>query len=549
MALSGATAGPRRAFRALLAAHLQTAWNRSAREMGRQGAWVMGLVTALTGLLAAGPLFLGMGLLGWLLGSRLDQPLAPALLGGGLALIGLGGGFFGGVAGGARQLSWESYRAYPLRLRTLYLAELVAGLGDPLPLILGLALLGLLAGVGVGSPSVLPLIPLVLLETLGLLLALQLLVGGLAEALVKRLRLAFTLLAILAWVGSTLATARLPQRPRGSSPVRTRADQRAQRDLARRAQLEALTQRAGKFLAALPTQGPAQSLVRAREGRWGESLALHAYPLAALALLMVLGARLVARESRVEAKVQATGGSRRLWSFRHPAEGIGRLHFRTLMASHLGKFAFLMPLMTLVLLKGPFAQFRGQSLWAVPAAFAYLSLVGNNVVLNQFGLDRHGVKALLLLPVSARHLLLGKLLGLALHQGLQALLLVLLLAAFDGARPAPLAAGALMLGCVFLAQGAVGQWTSLWAPRPMALDSLKNSNMPFAVGMLSLATSGLWTGLFGGLYALVAWLAPAWLVPAMALAFLLTLAAHLALLPMAAAYLDRRREVLVERLG
>jgi len=81
------------------------------------------------------------------------------------------------------------------------------------------------------------------------------------------------------------------------------------------------------------------------------------------------------------------------------------------------------------------------------------------------------------------------------------------------------------------------------------MASLKNSNMPFAVGMLSLATSGLWTGIYGGLYALTAWLAPVWLVPMMAVAFLLTLAGHLALLPTVAAQLDRRRDVLVERLG
>jgi heme exporter protein D len=219
------------------------------------------------------------------------------------------------------------------------------------------------------------------------------------------------------------------------------------------------------------------------------------------------------------------------------------------MASQLGRFAFLMPLMTLVLIKGPFAQLRGQSLWAVPAAFAYLSLVGNNVMLNQFGFDRHGIKTLLLLPVTAEDLLKGKLLGMAVHQSLLALLLVILLAVFTGASLAPLLAGVLMLGCVFLAQGAVGQWTSLSAPRPMAMDSLKNSNLPFGVVMLSLATSGVWTSLFGGTYAFTMWFAPAWLVPVMAVAFLLTLSAHLAILPTTAAYLDRRREVLVERLG
>lgn len=540
MALSGATRRPR-AFRALLAAHLQTAWNRSAREMGRQGAWMVGLVASVTGLLAAGPLFAGMGVLGWVLGSRLDRPLAPTLLGAALALVGLGGGLFGGVAGGARQLNWETYRTYPLKLRHLYFAELVAGLGDPLPLLLGVGLLGLLAGLGLGCPAALPLVPLAFLETLLFLLTLQLLVGGLAEVLVKRLRLALTLLAVLAWVGSTLATARLPQRPRGTALSTGQTEQRAQ--------LQTLVRRGGEILAALPTHAPALSLVRAREGRWGAALALHLYPLGVLALLMVLGAKLLARESQAGVQAGSAGGPGRLWSFRHPAEGIGRLHLRTLLASHLGKFALLMPVMTLVLIKGPFAHLRGQSLWAVPAAFAYLSLVGNSLALNQFGLDRHGVKALLLLPVTSRDLLLGKLLGLAAHQGLQALLLALLLGIFDGARLPALAAGLLMLGCLFLAQASVGQWTSSWTPRPMALDSLKNNSVPLTVGLLSLAGSGLWTSLYGGLYALTAWLAPAWLVPVLAAAFLLTLAAHLALLPSAAAFLDRRREVLVERLG
>jgi hypothetical protein len=528
-------------FRALLAAHVQTSWNRSAREMGRQGVLVMGLLVALLGLLGAGPLLLGMGGLGWLLGSRLDQPMASALLGGSLALIGLGGGLFGGVAGGARQLSWEAYRGYPLKLRTLYFAELVAGIADPLPLLLGVGLVGFLCGVAVGSPTAIPLLPLVLLETLLTLLALQLLVGGLAAALVKRLRLMLTLLAILAWVGSTLVTSRLPHRPQGKAAASQRSDQQAQ--------IKVLGQRSAQLLSVLPSHASALSLVRAREGHWLAALALHAYPLAALGLLMALGSQLVAREAHTEPSVQRSRGTGRLWSFRGPVEGIARLHFRTLMASHLGRFAFLMPVMTLVLLKGPLAQVRGQSIWAVPAAFAYLSLVGNNVVLNQFGFDRHGIKTLLLLPLTAQELLKGKLLGMAAHQGLQALLLIALLAAFEGAGLASLLAGALLLGCVFLAQSAVGQWTSLWSPRPMTMDSLKNSNMPFAVGMLSLATSGLWTGLFGGLYALVAWLAPLWLVPVMILAFGLTLATHLALLPTVAAFLDRRREVLVERLG
>ncbi len=534
------------AVRALLSAHMQASWNRSAREMGRQGVLVMWLLVGLLGLLGAGPLLLGMGGLGWLMGSALDKPLSSALMGGILTLLSLGGGLFGGVLGGARQLNWEAYRGFPLKLRTLYVAELIAGLGDPLPLILGVGLLGFLGGVGFGSPQSIIWLPLLLAETLLTMLALQLLVGGLAAALVKRLQLALTVLAIVAWIGSTLATAQLPGQAKGkTTPPQERVTRRSER----RDQFEHVLQRGAKVMSLLPSHAAVESLVKARENHWGAALALQVYPLALLGLLMVLGAKLVARESHAEQAVAVSRGPQRLWSFRSPAEGIGRLHFRTLMASQLGKFAFLMPIMTLVLLKGPFAHLRGQSFWAVPAAFGYLSLAGNNVVLNQFGLDRHGIKALLLLPVTSEELLKGKLLGMAAHQGLQALLLSVLLVAFSGATPAPLIAGILMLGCVFLAQGSIGQWTSIWAPRPMAMDSLKNSNMPFAVVMLSLATSGLWTSLFGGAYALLAWLAPAWLVPTMALLFLLTLAAHLALLPLAAAYLDRRREVLVERLG
>ena len=530
-------------FRALLRAHFQTSWNRSVREMGRQGALGMAALVAVLGLLILGPLFLGLGTLGWFLGRDLGQPIPTLLLSGLLTFLSLGGGLYGGVAGGARKLNWEVYRSYPLPSPTLYLAELLAGIADPLPFILGIGLLGLLGGLGLSHPAILPLLPLVLVETLATLLALQLLVCSLAGALVKRLRQALMVLAALAWAGSTLATAPSLGSLRLRGSVRSTHLSQEQR-----APLEALAHRGAQALTLLPSQGLVQSLERARQGQWAQALGLHLYPLVTLALLMVLGAQLMLRDARAEGG-QPSRRPERLWSFRGPAEGVGRLHLRTLLGSLLGKFAFLMPLMTLVLIKGPFNQLKGQSTWAVPAAFAYLSLVGNNFALNQFGLDRHGVKALLLLPISSRDLLRGKLLGLAVQQALQTLLLVLLLAVFEGAGATQLLAGTLMIGGIFLAQAAVGQWASAWAPRPMAMHSLKNNAMPFPVVMLSLTTSVLWVGLFGGAYALSIWLAPGWLVPVMALGFLLALAAHFALLPAAAAYLDRRREILVERLG
>ncbi len=528
-------------FRALLAAHGQTTWNQSARELGRQGQWALVLTVLVAATFGAGLLLVGTGVLGWVLGGALDRPLLPLVLGGMLSLVSFGGGLMGGVLGGARQLAWESYRGFPLRTSTLYGAELVAGFGDLLPLALGSATAGLLVGIGLRVPATLPLVPLVWLETVLTLLAVQLLIEGLAGALVRRLRWLLIALGVLVWLGSTLLGGRVPPKSTSNRP--------APISTAQAERLRVIGHRVGTAVDLLPATASVRSLLLARQGRWGAALGIHAYPLGVLALLLMLGTRLMRREAEAERRPEPNTRRQRLWSFRHPAEGIGRLHFQTLMRSHLGRFAFLMPLMTLVLLKGPLSQVSVQALWTVPAGFAYLSLVGNNFTFNQFGLDRHGVKALLLLPVASRHLLQGKLLGMAAHQGLQALLLAGLLGLVDHARPDLLLAGLLLMACIFLAQSAVGQWTSAWAPRPMVMDSLKNNNMPFTMGLLSVAASGLWTSLYGGLYILAAWLAPGWLVPVLALAFVLTLGAHLAILPHAAAFLDRRREVLVERLG
>ena len=192
------------AFRALLAAHGQATWNRSARELGRQGGWVLALVVGLLAAFAALGLILGGGALGWLLGGRLEQPLILTLLGTLLAFLSLGGGLLGGVLGGARELAWEAFRGFPLRLRTLYLAELAAGLADMLPLTLALASTGLVLGIGLAAPRTLVLVPLVLLETFLMMLALQLLVGGLASMAAQNVGVVVLALAFLVMLFSVL---------------------------------------------------------------------------------------------------------------------------------------------------------------------------------------------------------------------------------------------------------------------------------------------------------------------------------------------------------
>jgi hypothetical protein len=523
--------------RALLAAHLQATVNRSRKELGKVGATLMAVLIGSFAILALVPLVLGSGVVGWVVGGALDQPKGVYILGGLLTALSAGGGILGGVLGGTRTLSWESYRVFPLRFRSLFAGELLAGLGDSLPLVLSCAMTALLLGIAVAHPRLLPLVVALALASTLVLLLLQLLVGFLAAALVKRLQVALLLLGVITWTASVLSL-KLPGAMAGTGG--------AQVD-----RLKLLGRALLRALDTLPTTQAAYALSVALKGAWGSALLRSIYPLAGALALLALTAWAMSREAST-----ATGNSRvqgpareRLWTFHSPVEGLARLQWRTLLTSHVGKFGFLIPLMTVVLLKGPLGHAKHQEVWGLPAAFLYLGLTVAQLQFNQFGLDGHGVKALLLLPVPARHLLAGKCLGLAVYQGAQALLLALLLSLVGKWTPLAMLGVLLLSACVFLAQAGLGHWTSAWLPRPMPRDSLKNSNVALPVMLVGMAASSTFAALFGGTYALLAWLAPAWLVPGMGALFGLTLLAYLGLLPRAAAYLDSRREQVMAALG
>lgn len=531
--------------RSVLEAHLRGTWNRSSKELGKLGATTFALLMGVAMVAAAGPIVVGSTLFGYaLIGTQIGDPVRFApILGGALTLLAFFGGIVGGVLGGSRVLAWESYRIFPLRLRALFAAELLAGLGDPL--CLGMSLMSgfLLLGVGLASPPALPLVPLIWAAMTASMLCLQHLIGGLAARAVKRVQVGFILLAVVGWMGLYLIPAQAAVRkPAGRD-----------RGLERQVQgIKAAGARLGRALVHLPPSRSALGLSEAARGNWGAALVQQLPLLATVALLLGLTARTLRRESSPDAlRPRALArGPERLWSFARPVAGVARLHWHNLLGSHLGRFSLLIPLMTLVLLKGPLAWTKGVQVWALPASFAYLALTGIQFQLNQFGLDGGGVKVLLLLPLSARELLEGKLWGLAAYQGLQSLLLLLLLG-FGGILTAVGAlAGLCLAGCLFLAQVAFGHWTSAWLPRPMPRDSLKNSSQSPLVVWLGVAVGSSSAGLFGGIYILAAWLAPALLLPMM-----LALFAALAfvywrfILPVAARYTEGRREALVDALG
>ena len=303
-------------------------------------------------------------------------------------------------------------------------------------------------------------------------------------------------------------------------------------------------------VAYLPHGQAAKGLQDAGQGRWGRAFLRQLYLLGVAAALAFGAARTLAWETSPEvARAAEKGAARKRWTFKTPVLGLGRLAWETLLGSHLGKFGFLIPLMTLVLLKGPFAQVKGQGAWAIPGAFAYLSLTGSQMLFNQFGLYQHGIKALLLLPVSARQLLLGQMTGLGAYMAVQALILVVLLGFVSHPPPMELAAGLGLATCFFWVQAAVGHFTSVAMPRAMPRDSLKSGGMSLMLVLISLGTTLGSTLVFGGAYVLCAWFMPAWLLPVMlGLAGLCGLGYWL-LLPVAARFLSEKREKLVEVLG
>jgi ABC-type Na+ efflux pump permease subunit len=175
---------------------------------------------------------------------------------------------------------------------------------------------------------------------------------------------------------------------------------------------------------------------------------------------------------------------------------------------------------------------------------------GLQIQLNQFGLDGAGVKALLLAPLGAREILVGKALGLLVFQGLQAALLLILLGSFGDLSIVQALAGLCMAGSLFLVQVGLGHWTSAWMPRTMPRSSLKNSNQAQPVIWLGMAALLVGFLVFGGTYLLMAWLTPRLLLPVMALLLgLVFLTYKHFILPATARYLDSRREALVQALG
>lgn len=464
-------------LRALLVAHAQATVNRWEKQLGKRGFWGVLLLLGFLALVGVVPMLLASTVGTYFLAREAfiehTSRGLDALFGVGFSLAPLLGGLIGGVSGGSQQLAWEQYRAYPVTPRTLFLSELVAGFGDITAAIISLMLLGAGVAVGLAAPSHAVAALVLAAEAVVLLLSVQLLVGSLANRLAQRLRFAVALLFVVPGLSLTVLAPWFEREERiGYRNARLLLDQAL----------------------ALAGHLPSSMMFQAGARAWLGAL-LHSLVVAAIAV----SAAVALWKEHGAGEVQSSGPVAPPWTFRTPVLGIARLQLATLLGSHLGKGAFILPVFAVVFIRGFVAELTGHTEWLLPGAFLYASLSGTGLGFNQFGLDGHGVKALFLLPVTERQILLGKQLGFAAWQGLQAALLVVLLGLVHRPSLDQLVIGLSVFTCLVFLQSAVGQFVSVWLPRRLSPTSMKNGQVvPTMVALVSLGTSLGGMAVFGG---------------------------------------------------
>ncbi|MCA2978712.1 MAG: hypothetical protein INH41_25200 [Myxococcaceae bacterium] len=521
------------AVQAVVTAHLEGSVNRLRRQLGTLGVVATTVLVVAAFVVFVLPFVAGLSLVGYLLGEALRADVAYERNLSGLALflsmLTLLGGFFSGIGGASRQLPWESLLAYPVGPRALFAAELVAGVTEFLTVVEVVALAGVCVGVTVASPRAAPFLLVAFGCGVLLTLSLQLAVASLAQRLTRQVRLLVVTLPLLAFILSL------------GSP----------------ALLKVLTSREtttlGQWVLAFGRASPMGKLLyasRASYGTvaWSEVPALLA-PVLLFTAVSVVGAYLLVSRERPLAPDAAAGAAKALWSFAAPWVGVARLQWETLATSLPGRMMMAMPLLTVVLIRGPLAVLTARGSWVVPAAFLYAGLSSTNMLFNQFGLDRHGVKALLLLPIDEYALLKGKQVAFAAWQLVQACFLTVLLA-FAGQTDRPaLLLGFALSACAFFLVSMVGQFMSIWQPHPLSKNGMRGARPPLLVVLVTLATV---FGGGGGLMALASVLfsrAPGWSGPVMGLVALGLGLASAPVMRFNAGFLRTNRERLVEALA
>lgn len=520
------------AVRSVVTAHLQGSFNRARKQFGTLGVVATWLFIGIGFFIAVVPFVTGLSFVGYLLGESLqgegqvERNLSAITIF--LTALTVFGGAFAGLGGASRQLPWEALQAYPVSARALFVAELVAGSTEVLAAAELLALAGLCAGVSVAAPRATPFMLFVFICCALTTMAIQLLVASLSQRVSKQMRIVLILLPIMAVFlsfGSPKVMAALTSRRRTDAGI--------------------AAQQYAKYL---PVGQVLEAGKASYTGEWS-GVPLKLVPITALTVVSLLVAYLlVSREKPLSAE-QGGGRPKRLWSFRSPSWGIARLQWETLTTSLPGRMMLLMPPLTIVLIRGPLAYLFNRGSWVIPAAFLYAGLSSTNLLFNQFGLDRHGVKSLFLLPIDERAVLVGKQWAFAAWQAVQTALLFVLLILSGFTDPAALFLGVALAACSFFLVSTIGQFVSIWQPHPLTKSGMRGMRPPLVVVLATMATVfGGGGALFFSSYALFQSV-PGWSGLVMSGLALVLAGVSQAVLRFNTGFLRVSRERLVESLG
>jgi hypothetical protein len=187
--------------------------------------------------------------------------------------------------------------------------------------------------------------------------------------------------------------------------------------------------------------------------------------------------------------------------------------------------------------------------WQFVFSCTYTAFGLAGILANQFGLDRHGVKVLLLLPIHERTLLRGKLIGFAAWSLLQALVLVAVFAGFGLASADEIATGIAIHACLFVIIATAGMPISIWTPVAQRSDRFRTRAATPIGGLVMMLALALAGALLAGVLFVVRYWLPAWELAVFAALLVLLLGVQQLAIAGSARYLQRRREHLVELLS
>ncbi len=461
----------------------------------------------------------------------------PGLL---LTGCGVGGAWFSVISGDSSALEWSALRRFPLKGWWLFVGEAVASVTAPVMLFTVVGELGVLFGLGLRVPSLWPLASVAVVVTFLVQVALRLFFGATAQAALRLSR--FAVLAVLTVL--MVAFFRWFDGLNLGAVTPAAFDANLENDVADAVDVSRLV------FGALPASRFFEAPTRTGLAAWWAALG----PLLVALAVVVLAVRLSRREAAAH-ETATDGRPETLWSFRSPVWGIAKLQLLTLWRSDVGRVALFSPLFALFPMSmaarflvrlagaGQVPSFVHASLWVVG------SLSSTSVVMNQFGLDRGAIKALMLLPLRPVDLVRGKALGFLLFEFAQVLAVVPLARWVLHADLASILAGLLTATTLFLVQLTFGQWASVTWPRPISSKGLRTPPGSLLSIMLSLLVSGLAIGPLMAIWVVVAQVWPVAVLPALLALAVLSAAVQWRLSFECARWLTMRRERLVEALS